>query len=110
VAGRALTGACLLIALAVTACAPDAWRSDPGFDGWTNRITQECYPRSIGGAQFTALFNQPSFLDLTSRLYFRRIDVQQYTDSVNSFYPGDNKVALDCIVSKLPPTVSPTMR
>jgi len=111
VASRALTGACLLLAVAVTtACAPDSVRPDPGFDGWTNRITQECYPRSIGGAQFTALFNQPSFLDLTSRLYFRRIDVQQYTGSVNSFYPGDNRAAIECIVSKLPPTVSPTMR
>jgi hypothetical protein len=110
-ARRARTTVCLLVAAAgVAACAPDSVRPDPGFDGWTNRITQECYPRSIGGAQFTALFNQPSFLDLASRLYFRRIDVQQFTDAISGFYPGDNKAAIDCIVSKLPPQVSPTMR
>jgi len=110
-ARRARVTVCLLLAAGgIAACAPDAWRSDTGFNGWTNRVTQECYPRSIGGAQFTPLFNNASFLDLASRLYARRIDVQQFTDSVNSFYPGDNKAAIDCLVSKLPPQVSPTMR
>ncbi len=100
--------ACLLAAAAaLAACAPDAWKPDPGFDGWTNRVTQECYPRSIGGAQFTALFNNPSFLDSASRLYFRKIDVPQFTSFVNGFYPGDNKAGIDCLVSKLPPTVGP---
>ena len=105
---RARTAICLLLAaVGIAACAPDAWRSDPGFDGWTNRVIQECYPRSIGGAQLTPLFNNASFLDSASRLYSRKIDVQQFTDFTNSFYPGDNKAAIDCIVSKLPPTVSP---
>ena len=107
-ARRARTTICLVVAAAgIAACAPDSVRPDPGFDGWTNRITQECYPRSIGGAQLTPLFNDPSFLDSASRLYSRKIDVQQFTGFVNGFYPGDNKAAIDCIVSKLPPTVSP---
>ncbi len=98
----------LLVATAgIAACAPDAWKSDPGFNGWTNQVIQECYPRSIGGAQFTPLFNDPSFLDSASRLYYRKIDVQQFTSFVNGFYPGDNKAGIDCIVSKLPPTVGP---
>jgi hypothetical protein len=102
---------CLVVAAAgLAACAPDAWKSDSGFNGWTNRIIQECYPRSIGGAQLTPLFNDASFLDSASRLYFRKIDVQQFTGFVNGFYPGDNKAAIDCIVAKLPPQVSPTMR
>jgi hypothetical protein len=101
-------GVFLVVAVAgLAACAPDAWRSDPGFNGWTNRITQECYPRSIGGAQFSNLFMDASFLDYTSRLYFRKIDVQQYRDAINSFYPGDNRAGIDCVVAKLPPTVSP---
>jgi len=107
-ARRARTTICLLVATAgIAACAPDAWRSDSGFDGWTNRIIQECYPRSIGGAQLSPVFNDASFLDSASRLYFRKIDVQQFTGFVNGFYPGDNKAAIDCLVSKLPPTVSP---
>jgi hypothetical protein len=110
-ARRARTTICLLVAAAgIPACAPDSVRSDPGFNGWTNRVIQECYPRSIGGAQLTPLFNDASFLDSASRLYFRKIDVQQFTGFVNGFYPGDNKAALDCIVTKLPPQVSPTMR
>jgi hypothetical protein len=104
---RALSLTIIIAAAGLAACAPDAWKPDPGFDGWTNRITQECYPRSIGGAQFTQLFMNSSFLDSTSRLYFGKIDRQQYTDVINSFYPGDNKAALDCIFAKLPPTVSP---
>jgi hypothetical protein len=105
---RARALAWLLAALALTtACAPDAWRSDPGFDRWTDRVAQECYPRSIGGVQLSTLFNQSAFLDLTSRLYFRRIEVRQYTDSVDGFYPGDNRAAIECIVSRLPQTVSP---
>jgi len=105
---RPRAAAYLLVATAgIAACAPDAWKSDPGFNGWTNRVIQECYPRSIGGAQLTPLFNDASFLDSASRLYFRKIDVQQFTGFVNGFYPGDNKAAIDCIVSKLPPTVSP---
>jgi hypothetical protein len=99
---------CLAVAAAgIAACAPDAWKASPGFDAWTNRVIQECYPRSIGGAQFTALFNNASFLDAASRLYFRKIDVPQFTDFVNGFYPGDNKAGIDCLASKLPPTVSP---
>jgi hypothetical protein len=105
---RARTTICLFLAAGgIAACAPDAWQSDSGFDGWTNRIIQECYPRSIGGAQLSPVFNDASFLDSASRLYFRKIDVQQFTGFVNGFYPGDNKAAIDCIVSKLPPTVSP---
>jgi len=99
---------CLVVAApGLAACAPDSVRPNPGFDGWTNRVIQECYPRSIGGAQLTPLFNDASFLDSASRLYFRKIEVQQFTSFVNGFYPGDNKAAIDCIVSKLPPTVSP---
>jgi hypothetical protein len=106
VAVRALTGTCLAVAL-TTACAPDAWRSDPGFNRWIDRVAQECYPRSIGGAQLSDRFSEAAFLDLTSRAYHRLIEVKQYTGSVDSFYPGDNRAALECIVSRLPPTVSP---
>ena len=103
-AGRALTGAGLLIALAVTACAPDSWRPDPEFNRWASNLIQECHPRSIGGAQLDSRLRQETFLNLTSRLYFGQINVQQYTNSVNSFYPGDNRAAIECIVSRLPPT------
>jgi len=68
VAGRALTGAGLLIALAVTACAPDSWRPDPEFNRWASNLVQECHPRAIGGAQLDSRLRQETFLNLTSRL------------------------------------------
>jgi hypothetical protein len=108
-ASRTRLGLAVAVAL-TTACAPDAWRSDPAFDRWTTRVTRECYPRAIGSVQLSDRFAQPAFLDLTSRLYAREIGVQQYRDAIDGFYPGDNKGALDCIVAKLPPLVSPTMR
>jgi len=105
---RALTGAHLTLTMALAAaCAPDAWRSDPGFNRWADRVAHECHPRTIGGAPVGDRFSQPAFLDLTSRAYHRRIEVKQYADSVDSFYPGDNRAALECIVAKLPPTVGP---
>jgi hypothetical protein len=105
--GASLRGTGLAIALAVTACAPDAWRPDPEFNRWTTRLVQECHPHSIGGAQLDTRLRQASFLNLASRLYFGKINAQQFTGSVNSFYPGDNRAAIECILARLPPTVSP---
>lgn len=101
-AGRPLTRASLLLALA--ACAPDSWRPDPEFNRWAAGLVQECHPHSVGGAQLDTRLRQETFLNLTSRLYFGRINVQQFTNSVNSFYPGNNRAAIECIVSRLPPT------
>ncbi len=112
-AGRALTGALLAVALAVAvaACAPDAWRSafdasrpGPEFSSWARRVSQECHPLSIGKEMLDGRFGQETFSNLTWRLYSGRISVQQYTNSVNSFYPGDNRAAIECIVARLPPT------
>jgi hypothetical protein len=104
VAGRPLTGVGLLIALAVTACAPDSWRPDPEFNRWAGRVTRECHPLTIGKEPLDSRFRQETFLNLTSRLYAGRINVQQYTNSLDSFYPGNNRAAIECIVSRLPPT------
>jgi hypothetical protein len=111
VGGRALRSVCLLIALAVTACAPDAWRSaldswrpGPEFNAWARRVIQECHPLTVGMEPLDSRFRQETFLNLTSRLHAGRINVQQYSNSLNSFYPGDNRAAIECIVSRLPPT------
>jgi hypothetical protein len=104
VAGRALTSVNLLMALAAAACAPDSWRPDPEFSRWAGRVIQECHPLTIGKETLDSRFRQETFLNLTSRLYFGRINVQQYSNSLNSFYPGDNRAAIECIVSRLPPT------
>jgi len=95
------------LAIAVAACAPDSWRPDPEFNRWAGRVIQECHPHTIGKEPLDSRFRQETVLNLTSRLYFGQINVQQYANSLNSFYPGDNRAAIECIVSRLPPTVSP---
>jgi hypothetical protein len=114
VASRALIGVGLLTALMVAACDPDAWRSafdswrpDPEFNRWASRVTQECHPRTIGKEPLDSRFRQETFFNLTSRLYSGRITVQQYANSLNSFYPGDNRAAIECIVARLPPPATP---
>jgi hypothetical protein len=94
--------AILLVVATAAACAPDSVRRDPAFDGWTYRVGKECYPHSIGSVQVWDLMREAAFLDLTSRLYHRRIDAKEYVGYVNTFYPGDNRKALDCILSRLP--------
>lgn len=92
----------LLAAATGAACAPDSIRSDPVFDAWTYRVGKECYPHSIGSVQVYDLLREAAFLDLTSRLYHKRIDAKEYVGWVNTFYPGNNHAAIDCILSKLP--------
>jgi len=111
VAGRALIGVGLLTALMVAACDPDAWRSafdswrpGPEFSTWARRVIQECHPLTVGKEPLDSRFGQETFFNLTSRLYSGRINVQQYSNSLNSFYPGDNRAAIECIVARVPPT------
>ena len=49
---------------------------------------------------------RPMRLALRTLLAFLagRINAQQYANSLNSFYPGDNRAAIECIVARLPPT------
>lgn len=110
-AGRAVRGVLLPIALAVTGCAPDAWRSaldswrpGPEFNRWAGDVIRECHPRTIGKEPLDSRFGQETFFNLTSRLYSGRINTQQYANSLNSFYPGDNRAAIECFVARLPPS------
>jgi hypothetical protein len=114
-AGRTLSFA--LLGLAVAACDPNAWRdafdlSRPGpeFTQWARRVIQECHPRTIGKETLDSRFGHETFLNLTWRLYSGRISVQQYTASVDSFYPGDNRAAIECIRERLPPAERPAAR
>ncbi len=100
----------LVTALMVAACDPEAWRSaldtrraDPEFNAWAGRVMRECHPLTIGKEPIESRFRQETVLNLTSQLYAGRINVRQYTSSLNSFYPGDNRAAIECIVARLPP-------
>ncbi len=107
----AFTLASALIALA--GCAPDAWnsRQATGYNGFVNRIAQECYPMQLGSYQMSQQIqrnemddNYIYFLDQTSRVYYGQITQAAYRDSINGFFQGSatTDIALDCILSKLP--------
>jgi hypothetical protein len=44
----------------------------------------------------------PFFLNQTSRLYHKVIGAQEYVSSINAFFPGNNRAAIDCIMERLP--------
>ena len=89
-------------ALALAACAPDSFRHSPTFDAFLRQISRECHPRTIGNMQVGNVATDPFFLNQTSRLYHKVIGPQDYASSINAFFPGNNRAAIDCIMERLP--------
>jgi len=94
--------AVLVGAVALAACAPDSWRRSPEFNEFLWQISRECHPRSIVGMQISSLTSDAFFLNQTSRLFHKSIAPQQYVVGINSFFPGNNAAALDCILERVP--------
>jgi hypothetical protein len=95
----------------IAACAPDAFKSTPGFDGFLDRIGQVCYPDTIGPTlvrQWAQGYGPggsgAGFMDATSKLYYGRMDPVTYRKFVTAF--SDNGTAtnkaIDCIIANLP--------
>jgi hypothetical protein len=101
---RVLAGTMLGMLLPdVAGCAPDAWKKDDAFDAWVDHVGRACYPNRIGHALVDVrLRNDATFLDMTSRLYYKKITYQQYETVVNTVAYGDNTRALNCIRDNLP--------
>jgi hypothetical protein len=103
---------CVLLPLA-SGCAPDAMsnRQAGDFDVFLDRIARECRPLSIGRYQMSERIEHDAinddyiyFLDQTSRLYYGTISPATYRTSIDAFFlGGSTSVAVDCIVSRLPP-------
>ncbi len=104
-----------LVAVALSACAPDALRSRQatGFNLYLEQIAGACKPLVIGdrdvgealvrGGLYDADYNY--FFDLTSRLYYGQTTREAYRTAVTGFFgPGASTAkSLDCIVATLPP-------
>ena len=97
----------LAAAMFVAGCAPDAFRPSPGYDAFLRVISQECFPRSIGGQQISRLVTHgsPPFLNATSRLYHGQIDGGTYRNLITAFSDNSRQTndAIDCIIGNLPP-------
>jgi hypothetical protein len=102
----------IAVALAAAGCAPDANnnRAATGLDGYVNLVSRVCAPIQLGQNQLAnplmgGVGNNAYdyWLDQTSRVYYRRISVAQYRESLNAFFGAGNDSTIDCLVNNLPP-------
>ena len=109
---RAWASAVALATLA--ACAPDAMRNyqATGFNGYLNTLKTAC-PNLRIGANDVGLWLQYGgggtnvydyWLDMTSRLYYRRVSPADYRNAVGAQLgpSSSNSAAFDCIIGNLP--------
>jgi len=97
-----------LLPLALSACAPDAWKANPNYDAFVNQILRNCGNQRMGEFTVSSLMNQddPSynvyFVDMTSRWGQNRISTQDYIQGVMSVGGGSQSAGLKCIVAQKP--------
>jgi len=102
----------IAVAFAAAGCAPDANnnRAATGLDGYVNLVSRTCAPIQLGQYQLANPLmggvgsdSYDYWLDQTSRVYYRRISVAQYRESLNAFFGAGNDGTIDCLVNNLPP-------
>jgi hypothetical protein len=99
----------MLIPLALGACAPDAWNASDPFSDFLDQVRNKCWNEQIGRRGIPQLMptpNQvePSFMDMTSRLYFGKITEQEYRSSLEGFLGAKpDSPGINCIIQQLPP-------
>ena len=108
VRARLLFGAAVL-PLVFAACAPDAWKVNPTYDAFLNKVQQVCGNKSMGEPTVNDLMNQDSpmysvyFVDLTSRFVLGKISQQDYVSGVMSVGGGRESEGLKCILAQKTP-------
>ena len=95
------------------ACAPDAVRNyaATGFNGYLNSLKSACPNLQIGSndiglwLQYNSVNDNFNYwLDMTSKLYYRRVSADEYRSAVAAqLGPGSsNGASFDCIIRNLP--------
>jgi hypothetical protein len=98
-----------MLPLVFAACAPDAWKANPTYGTFLNKVQQVCGNKNIGEATVNDLLNQDSptysayFVDLTSRYDLGKISQQDYVNGVMSVGGGSESEGLKCIVAQKTP-------
>lgn len=97
-----------LLAVAVTACAPDAWRPDPGYETFLDQVQSQCGAERIGSRSIGAdLIQDAYFLDVTSRFYHGEMARNDYANSLaGSFGGAADGAGIVCILAQAPNEVS----
>jgi hypothetical protein len=100
--------AALSTTVALAACAPDAWKPAPGFDGFLTQVQNACYYRPIGIVNVGDMLTNPGnmqstyFIDQTSRLYFGKITRSEWTSGVTAFIQGRaSDPGVQCVLDQL---------
>ena len=92
----------------LAACAPDAWKPAPGYDGFLNQVQNACYYQRIGMVNVGDMLSNPGnmqsvyFMDETSRLYFGKISRENWTSAVTAFIQGRaSDPGVQCVLDQL---------
>lgn len=104
----ALRAAAVAAAATLAACAPDAWKPAPGFDGFLNQVQNACYYQRIGLVNVGDMLINPGnmqagyFIDETSRLYYGKITRDSWTSAVTAFIQGRaSDPGVQCVLEQL---------
>ena len=93
--------AAVVLPLALSACAPDAWKANPNFDAFVNQVDRVCGKLNIGEPTVSELLNSSAvFLDTTSRWDLGKISTADYIEGVMSNGGGRESAGLKCIVAQ----------
>jgi hypothetical protein len=98
----------LLAAAALAACAPDAWKPAPGYEGFLTQVQNACYYRPIGIVNVGDMLTNPGsmqatyFIDQTSRLYYGKISRDAWVSGVTAFIQGRaDDPGVRCVLDQL---------
>jgi hypothetical protein len=100
--------AALLAALG--GCAPDAWKPNPTYDAFLNKVDKNCGTMRIGEVTISQLMNPGSnlysayFVDMTSRYDLGRISTADYVEGIaTTFTTIRDTAGIRCIVAQKNP-------
>lgn len=95
---------------ALGGCAPDAWKPNPTYDTFLNKVDKNCGTMRIGEVTISQLMNPGSnlystyFVDLTSRFDLGRVSAEDYVDGISStFTTIRDSAGIRCIVAQKNP-------
>ena len=103
-----LRTAAVIGTLTLAGCAPGAWNQQSDYDKFLYKLQAACPYARAGQWQIYAgaqpLVNNATFIDLTSRLYYGKINRDQYATSIAANTFGrENDPAIQCVFDNLPP-------
>jgi len=98
--------AAAMLPFVLAGCAQDAWKPNPNFSAFLNKVDQNCGTSRIGELTVSQLMGQSAqssayFLDLTSRFDLGRISEEEYVLGVSStFNTTRNSAGIRCILDQ----------